>query len=106
MADDDLSEIPSAIRSTLRELVEEKLNTNEYKIDVKSASQAGATNFMGTLHRVSFSTDEENGNEENRIHKIIVKVAPQHLTRREQFFSRPSFLREIYMYEEVSNNKT
>lgn len=106
MSDSDLSEIPNeVIRGKLRETVEKKLKSKKYKIKVSSASQAGANNFMGTLHRVSFNKEDGNESEESPIHKVIVKIAPEHLARREQFFSRPSFLREIYMYENVSNTK-
>lgn len=50
---------------------------------IYTASEAGANNFMGNVYRVSFSKE--------------VKIAPEHLARREKFFTRPSFLREIYM---------
>lgn len=104
MSDSDLSEITSeVIRGKLRETVEKKLKSKKYKIKVSSASQAGANNFMGTVYRVSFNEEDGNESEKNPTQKIILKVAPEHLARREQFFSRPSFLREIYMYEKVSN---
>lgn len=103
MSDSDLAEIPTeAMRSALRETVEKMLKSKKYKIDVSSASQAGANNFMGLVFRVLFRKDGEDESEKNPSHKLIVKVAPQHLVRREQFFSRPTFLREIYAYENVS----
>lgn len=106
MSDSDLSEISSeVIRAALREKVEKKLKSKKYKIKITSASQAGANNFMGTVHRVTFNKESENENEKVPVHKIILKVAPTHLARREQFFSRPSFLREIFMYEKVSDTK-
>ena len=106
MSNSDLSAITSeVIRSSLRETVEKKLKSKKYKISVSSASQAGANNFMGTVYRVSFNKEDGDESERNTIHKLIVKVAPVHLARREQFFSRPSFLREIYMYEKVSTIK-
>lgn len=75
MSDSDLSEIQSElIRSTIRESVEKKLKTKEYKIKVTSASQAGANNFMGTVHRLTFSKENENENGKNVVHKMIVKV--------------------------------
>lgn len=102
MSECDMSEIPSAvIRSALHESVVKKLKSKKYRIDISSASHAGANNFMGSIYRVSFSKEDDNEEEQNPIHKMIVKVSPQQLARREQFFSRASFLREIYMYEKV-----
>lgn len=94
-----MSEISSElIRDTVKEFVENELNSKEYKIVVSSASQAGENNFIGVVYRVTFGKD----NETEPISKLILKVAPQNLARREQFISRPCFLREIYMYNEVS----
>lgn len=100
MVESDLSEIPSeVIRAALSETVENKLKTKNFKINVSSASQAGANNFIGIVYRVSFSKqDEENDKPPS---KLILKVAPQNEARRSEFFSRPCFLREIYMYNEV-----
>lgn len=74
MSDSELSEIPSeVIRTALRDSVEKKLKSKNYRIKVTSASQAGANNFMGTVHRVTFH--KENESETNSVHKMIVKVA-------------------------------
>lgn len=75
MSFSDLSEIPSeVIRSALCDAVEKKLKSKNFKIEVTSASQAGANNFMGTVHRVTFHKVNENESEKNAVHKMIVKV--------------------------------
>ena len=97
MADSDLSDIPSdAIRTALRETIEKKLKSKNYKISVSSASKAGESNFVGIVHRVTFSKDDEDKQE-----KLILKVAPQNEARREQFNSHALFLQEINVYDKV-----
>lgn len=101
MMESNLSELPSEeIRSAVRSTVEQILGTKNYTISLTSASQSGDNNFIGIVYRVLFNkvTDEN----ENKIpSKLILKVAPQNISRRMQFVSRPCFLREIYMYETV-----
>lgn len=100
MVESDLTEISSeVIRSTLCEAIEKKLKSRKYEINVTSASQAGDNNFIGIVYRVSFGKEDE---PPTKSFKLILKVAPQNVARRAQFFSRPCFLREIYMYEQVS----
>lgn len=102
MLETDLSELPSdIIRTTLLEIVENQLNSKNYKINVSSASKAGENNFIGVVYRVSFNKDDETDNDNNSISKLILKVAPQNSARRTQFLSRIFFLREIYLYNEV-----
>ncbi|XP_031627330.1 uncharacterized protein LOC116343427 [Contarinia nasturtii] len=98
MEKSDLSQIPTQlIRDTICELIEAKLNTKNYEVTVSSASKEGENNFVGVVYRVSFNkTDDTNSSS-----KLIVKVAPQNVTRRTQFRSRNLFLQEIYMYNEV-----
>lgn len=101
MPNSDLSAIESGvIRDILCETVENHLKTKNYKITVSSASQAGANNFIGIVHRVSFCKEDENENGTNAS-KIILKVAPQNAIRREKGLSRSFFLQEIYMYNTV-----
>lgn len=93
------SEVPSeTIRAALHKTVENHLNFRKYEVEVKFASKAGENNFVGVVYRVSLS-GEENGNK--RIHKLILKVAPQNIARREKWYARSAFLREIYMYNKV-----
>lgn len=101
MVGSDLAELPSeVIRSAVRNAVESILGSKKCAISVVSASESGANNFVGIVYRVLFSkADDRVGKNPS---KLILKVAPQHLARRMQFFSRPCFLREIYMYEKVN----
>lgn len=99
----DLSEIPSElIRSALCETIEKKFNLNKYKVVVKSAAQAGEGNFIGVVYRILFKNEDESSDGNEAWSKLILKIAPQNEARRKQFISRPFFLREIYLYEEVS----
>ena len=99
MSEFDLSEISSElIRSTLCEIIEEKLNSKKYEVLVKSAAQAGEANFIGIVYRILFS----NGN--GPWSKLILKVAPKNEARRKQFISRSLFLREIFIYDKVSRS--
>lgn len=98
MVESNLSELPSnEIRSAVCSTVEQILGTKNYTISVTSASQSGDNNFIGIVYRVLFNKV----NEKTSSSKLILKVAPQNVARRMQFFSRPCFLREIYMYETV-----
>lgn len=98
----ELSDIPSeVIRTTLCEAIAAKLKSKKYKIAVSSASKAGENNFIGIIYRVSFNKEDDGENGKTSISKLILKVAPLNLARREQFFARPAFLREIFTYEKV-----
>lgn len=102
MVETNLSDISSEdIRLLLKKTIEKQLNSTDYNIKLSSASQAGDNNFIGIVYRVSFN--EGNEIENGKIpSNLILKVAPENVARRTQFFSRPCFLREIYMYEKVS----
>lgn len=100
----DLSKIPSElVRSILCATVEKQLKSKNYKINVSSASSDGENNFVGVVYRVSFAKMRENEteNDESPTHSLILKVTPQNLARRSRFHSRPAFLCEIYMYNQV-----
>lgn len=98
----ELSDIPSeVIRTTLCETIEAKLKSKKYKIVISSASKAGENNFIGIIYRVSFNKDDDVENGNAPISKLILKVAPLNLARREHFFARPTFVREIFTYEKV-----
>lgn len=99
MVASNLSELPTeVIRSALCETVKNYLKSENYNINVGSASQAGENNFIGIVYRVSFNKEDEASTKSS---KLILKVAPQNAARRAQFFSRALFLREIYLYDEV-----
>lgn len=104
MTNSDLSVIESdVIRGALRETVEHQLKTKNYRISVSSASQAGESNFIGIVYRVSFCKEDENENGANAS-KLILKVAPSNAARRGKFSARIPFLQEIYMYDVVMIN--
>lgn len=106
MAETEACEITSeVILSALHETVEKKLNSKKFKIDISSASQAGAANFIGIVYRAKFYKEDENQNEKHPVQKMIVKVAPTNTVRRELFLSRTAFLREIHMYDNVSDTE-
>lgn len=91
-------ELPSpAICTALCEIIETNLKSKNYNIAVSSASKPGEDNFVGIVYRVLYFQAEQPEN----VNKVIIKVAPQNLARRKQFFSRECFLQEIYMYNEV-----
>lgn len=95
----DPLEIPSeVIRLALCETIENKLKSKKYQINVSLASKVGETNFIGIVYRVSFKEEDK-----EKYDKLIVKVAPQNAARRIQFHSRPLFLREIRIYNEVNS---
>lgn len=103
MAESSLSEISSeTIRKTLCESIEAQLGTPNYNIHVSSASKSGENNFIGIVYRVVFNRENEFENDS----KLILKIAPQHEGRRNQFYSRELFLQEIYMYNEVNRIKS
>lgn len=96
-----------AIRSALREIGEEHMETKEFDIDLKSASKQG-DNFIGIVHRVTYKRKDDEGqshHQEKILGKnelaIILKVAPTNLARREAFGSRKFFLREMYVYNDL-----
>lgn len=92
------------IRLAIHEIVEKRLKSKNYQILVDLASKSGSNNFIGIVYRATFSRKAESINdEENPMHTLIVKVAPQQSGRRERFQIRPLFLREIFMYEKVSS---
>lgn len=103
MFDLELTAIISSelIRSTLKKTIKNEIGSENFKINVKSASQAGVTNFIGIVYRVFFEKEDKIDN--NQIaSSLILKVAPQNAARRAQFYSNPCFLKEIYLYDEVS----
>lgn len=103
----ELSKLPSdLIRNGLIELFSEKLQTKKFDLRIESGSKSG-DNFIGIVYRVigevianDVVNGSQNGTDANKL-KLILKVAPQSLSRRERFFSRPCFLREIFIYNEV-----
>lgn len=99
MFESELSVIPSElIRSALFDTIENELKSKKYEIKVESASQYGTTNLNGVIYRVFFGNKVAAESEQSSLHSLILKVIPMNFV---QFNPRPSFLREIYMFEEV-----
>lgn len=105
MVDSDLSEISSeSARSALIETIENQLKTKDFEYTLNSAAKGG-DNFIGIVQRVTYNKIAEHGQNDDDIDrsKLILKTAPTNEARREAFFSRICFLREIYLYDEVSD---
>lgn len=104
MAQLELLKLPSdLIRSALLETVAERLESKEFSINVSSTAESGENNFMGVVYRASFNKRNRYGESgKDQIHKVIIKAAPQNNVRRAKCFARPSFLREIHMYDKVT----
>lgn len=95
--------IPSQIIwFALQTIVERDFKTTNYEINLSSASQSGADNFIGIVYRAAFTKKDDTTHENFPVNSLIVKIAPQQLARRDKFQIRSLFLREIYMYEQVS----
>lgn len=90
------------IRTAVNETIERYLKTTKYETIVESASKKG-DNFIGIVYRV---TCRQSSNDQKSADlKLILKTAPQHEQRREAFFSRPCFEREIYLFNVVGNQQ-
>lgn len=89
------------VRSAISKTIENEIKSKNYKIRIESASQSG---FVGIVHRIYYGTDEENGvNSKSSSKSLILKVTSKNQRHRDVFCSRPCFLREIFMYDEVTN---
>lgn len=86
------------IKEAFTKTVEAYLHTSEYDVGIELASKKG-DNYLGIVYRAICrkTAIDENSNEL----KIIIKMAPQVEQRRQTFFSRLCFLREIYLFDEV-----
>lgn len=106
MFESDLSEISSElVRSALIETIENQLKSKDFEYKLSSAAKGGE-NFMGIVQRVTYNRTVENGRNDHELDKsrLILKTAPINVARREAFTSRQAFLREIYLYDKVSDS--
>lgn len=92
-------------KTMLAEVISAQLGTDQYNLSITQGSNVG-DNFIGVVYRISAHTNKYNERvatkkEQNKSVNIILKVPPQNLARREQFFARPCFLREVLLYDEV-----
>lgn len=101
---DLLSEIASdLIKDALFEVVENMMGTKNYQINLEPGSKVG-DNYIGIVYRILFKPLDKSqyiGRSQKKPSKLFLKVAPTNPDRREHFFTRPCFLREIYVYNEV-----
>ncbi|XP_058819927.1 uncharacterized protein LOC131682462 [Topomyia yanbarensis] len=86
--------VPSSHRM-LQELVRAELNTDEFTLDISAGSNKG-DNYSCIIYR-GRATCRRTGKQVS----VIVKIPPQNEIRRKQFFVRPSFEREISVYNEI-----
>lgn len=101
--EDDLKLPTESSRVNLNEVVQQILATDDYKLNISMGSSIG-DNYIGVVYRaVATVNDYQNdGNDTPKaVLSIIVKLPPQNAARREQFFARPSFTKEIWIYDEV-----
>lgn len=96
---DDI-EITDEIRKGVSEVLIKQLNSNDIEISYEFGSKKG-DNYVGIVYAATGKVKNNNNNEKLSEFKLIVKVSPQNLIRREQFRSRTCFIREIKMYDEV-----
>lgn len=81
-------------KEALRKVIEGLLGTPEYTSTITLGSNIG-DNYIGVVYRITATTTTSDSV------NIILKLPPQNLARREQFFARPCFLRESLFYDEV-----
>lgn len=105
MVESDLTEISSeSVRSALIKTIENQLKTSDFEYKLNSAAKGG-DNFIGIVQRVTYNKKAENGQNDGEIDrsKLILKTAPTNVARRKAFSSRIAFVREIYLYNDVSD---
>lgn len=97
-------EISEMIKESLSQVLSTELGSEKIDINIESGSKKG-DNFVGIVYRVNgkLSSYLSNGLVAKKKSSInlILKVAPTSHARREQFYARACFLREIKMYDEV-----
>ncbi|KXJ79322.1 hypothetical protein RP20_CCG001259 [Aedes albopictus] len=79
----------------LEEIVRTELDTDDYTIELSAGSNKG-DNYMGVVFRAQAECRRT-----GKKLSVIAKLPPQSEARRNQFFTRPSFEREISFYTEI-----
>jgi hypothetical protein len=94
---DVIFELPTkSYNETLKRIVIDNLKTSIEDCDVSIIpGSAKGDNYMGIMYRVAITSKE--GDKLN----LTVKLAPQDEIKREQFYSKDVFLREIEFYDNV-----
>lgn len=95
----ELYAIPSElVRSAVHETIQTLTNSKDDQIKITSISEIVAYNASGNVYRVSFTT---NGDANSSPSSLILKVSPQNMARRSLLYTRPCFLREMFIHDEV-----
>lgn len=113
MAENLIEEFKPEIREALFDVAEEVLQTKECKIRIEPGSKKGngfvvrlhcslfcffpGDNFLGIVYRATCSTEDES----NAIN-LFVKMAPEDETKRAIMRIHDCFMRECYVYKEVT----
>lgn len=94
--EDGSTKLPVASsQELLEQLVRSELNSDDVTIALAAGSNKG-DNYIGVVFRAKAEC-RRTGKKLN----VIVKLPPQNEARRNQFFARPSFEREISFYTEI-----
>lgn len=92
-----IDELPAEVyRQAFKDIVKNNVSTSieNCSVTIDSASAKG-DNYIGVLYRACVKDPED------KELKVIIKLPPQNVARREQFFARPCFLRESEFYDTV-----
>ncbi|XP_058451237.1 uncharacterized protein LOC131430350 isoform X2 [Malaya genurostris] len=97
MAPEEIADLlpVAASQRLLLELIRAELKTDDHTLEITAGSQKG-DNYSCLIYRAQ-ATCRRSGKQVN----IIAKLPPQNEARRNQFFVRPCFEREISVYEEI-----
>lgn len=91
------AELPNQqYQTALNEIIKNNFESpiEDLKVEIAAGSAKG-DNYSGILYRIS--VDDSKGKQL----KVIVKIPPTSPARREQFFSRPTFIRESLFYNDI-----
>lgn len=104
MAHKDDVEVSEMVKKHLNQVLSKELGTEMIDINIEAGTKKG-DNFVGIVYRVSgklsrYISNGEVSNKKSSIN-LILKMAPTSQARREQFYARVCFLREIKMYDEI-----
>lgn len=83
-------------QETLKSIIKEYFGStaSDCSIEIKPGSGKG-DNYVGVLYRVTVKDPKK------KEMSVIIKLPPQNLARREQFYARPCFLRESEFYDSI-----
>lgn len=84
-------------KETLECILKHDLMLKDYVLEISPGSAKG-DNYLGIVYRVKITESTPKLKEKIG---FIIKMPPMHPQRREQFFARPSFIREILVYEKL-----